>query len=142
MPLIAFRARVSGRATGPGFVKLGHPTSGARSRPAALSRFAANPVIARRYNSSEAQVCIFVPKQSSLANQNGTHRARSATRRGNRSPSRIFGFKPSLRRTKTSETTCGNGRRLRQTLWTPSATLNCRSRRNRGRGICSPSVRT
>ncbi|KAL5045042.1 hypothetical protein BDW71DRAFT_90154 [Aspergillus fruticulosus] len=58
MPLIAFRARVSGRTTGPGFVKLGHPTSGARSRPAALSRFAPSPVVARRYNSTETQSAV------------------------------------------------------------------------------------
>ncbi|KAL4753452.1 hypothetical protein BDW72DRAFT_169100 [Aspergillus terricola var. indicus] len=55
MPLTAYRARISGRATGPGFVKLGRATSGARSRPAALSRLAARPVIARRYNSNGAQ---------------------------------------------------------------------------------------
>ncbi|CBF82444.1 exoribonuclease II [Aspergillus nidulans FGSC A4] len=55
MPLTAYRARISGRATGPGFVKLGHSTSVARSCPAALSRLAARPVIARRYNSNETQ---------------------------------------------------------------------------------------
>jgi hypothetical protein len=65
MPLTAYRARISGRATGPGFVKLGRSTPGARSRPAALSRLAAKPVIARRYNSNGAQVCSIWQKQKS-----------------------------------------------------------------------------
>ncbi|KAL4975969.1 hypothetical protein BDW66DRAFT_136319 [Aspergillus desertorum] len=55
MPLIAFRARVSIRTTGPGFVKLGHSSAGARSRPAALSRVAASLVIARRYSPNGPQ---------------------------------------------------------------------------------------
>ncbi|RDW61179.1 exoribonuclease II [Aspergillus mulundensis] len=56
MPLILSRARVSGRTTGPGFVRLGRCTSAAaRSRPAALSRVAASPVVNRRYNSNKAE---------------------------------------------------------------------------------------